>query len=873
MTFFVPQKPQVAPRTLDEFGVDFSEYAGAVLEDAKLDNPVNSIERSLDLHVDTYGKHEIVGDLEGMSFADDEADIKPVEVKFTPPSPALPEEVQKSMFAEKGLENVLKPHKDYTKETVEELITRKRNELTRQEIRDKASWAYAPAGFAINLGAQALDPINIATSFVPVIGEARLINMLGRSSGMLGRTGIRAGVGAAEGAVGAAMTEPFAYLARTQEQADYGMTDALFNVGLGAVFSGALRGAGGAVGDTVRVRNNEMHPWEIQAAKDLTKEQRIAFRDNLRQAHPDMTAEQAEAYSQFFDARARTWGKDLQQDPAKYYEKYAPEFRFEDGEGSFGDDVLFMAAKKSVYEKESNIEFIYDDTGVSFDLTDRERLKEYFGSLDAGRLKSLKHGNQDEYIRKLKEIADTIFPEGVEFKSKEGTDTPDHDYFLKEPRRARYAHSIGETITNENIRLVVSKADGEKIIFLKRYFDEEIGKDIWDVVVSFNNVLQTKFPTSGAQGKSNWIRTIEHERNSRKSGSEPEVPQSERPDGLTENTSNHQGSRERIIQDGSEGNLLKQSSLPNDASPRAAVNFKEDGKAIASFFKSADITSAGHEIYHIFRREFAETAASTDAPASVKRDWDSIAEYVGAEDGKPWTREMEEKFARAGESYLLEGKAPVSHLTGVFERLRSWFTNIYRAANESGVEISPTMRGVFDRMLDADSSSDAALSALVRGFQGNRQSQRLRDAFSSLKGSEQRDVFRAAVAQAAQGKRINVEPLVMRDAAGISRVLSDEDALLARTAQGVEQANTNIPRQLVDSQKLEADLQEAQALASDADIRLMESATILERSQPEVAARVLTESAAELAELDSHLARLDIEERVVHEAAACDGRR
>ena len=54
--------------------------------------------------------------------------------------------------------------------------------------------ALLTAGFA----AAAMDPLNIAASFMPGVGEARMASFLGRvgldSSTLLGRTAIRAGV-------------------------------------------------------------------------------------------------------------------------------------------------------------------------------------------------------------------------------------------------------------------------------------------------------------------------------------------------------------------------------------------------------------------------------------------------------------------------------------------------------------------------------------------------------------------------------------------------------------------------------------------------------------------------------------------------------
>ena len=95
----------------------------------------------------------------------------------------------------------------------------------------------------------------------------------------------------------------------------------------------------------------------------------------------------------------------------------------------------------------------------------------------------------------------------------------------------------------------------------------------------------------------------------------------------------------------------------------------------------------------------AESAARPDAPQRVREDWARIEEFVGADPGQAWTREMEETFARAGERFLLEGKAPTPALQGVFERLRQWFLELYANADAAGLHISPAMREVFGNML------------------------------------------------------------------------------------------------------------------------------------------------------------------------------
>ena len=133
------------------------------------------------------------------------------------------------------------------------LMFRKGIERRRQEVFGQAEGGLAQgaARLGVALGTSLIDPVNVATAFIPVIGEARYTSMLAKASSTLGRTGIRAGVGAVEGVAGAALLEPIIAGSRRFEQADYDMADSLLNVAFGGVFGAGLHSVGGAVGDGV----------------------------------------------------------------------------------------------------------------------------------------------------------------------------------------------------------------------------------------------------------------------------------------------------------------------------------------------------------------------------------------------------------------------------------------------------------------------------------------------------------------------------------------------------------------------------------------------------------------------------------------------
>lgn len=129
------------------------------------------------------------------------------------------------------------------------LLDRRRSERERSILMQNAPGSAAPTMLIASFAAQAVDPINVASAFIPVVGEARYTAMLAGAAGFGARLGVRAGVGAVEGAAGAALLEPAVYTLSRQLQDDYDITDSLTNIAFGAVLGGSLRGVGGIVKD------------------------------------------------------------------------------------------------------------------------------------------------------------------------------------------------------------------------------------------------------------------------------------------------------------------------------------------------------------------------------------------------------------------------------------------------------------------------------------------------------------------------------------------------------------------------------------------------------------------------------------------------
>lgn len=119
-------------------------------------------------------------------------------------------------------------------------------------------------------------------------------------------------------------------------------------------------------------------------------------------------------------------------------------------------------------------------------------------------------------------------------------------------------------------------------------------------------------------------------------------------------------------------------------------------------FKYANYSTFVHESAHFMLEVYGDLASDPNASAYIRNEYATIRKYLGAEDGKPITREQHEKFARSFEAYLMEGKAPSPELQSIFSRFKTWLYNIYKTLTALDVKLNRDIREVFDRMLASD---------------------------------------------------------------------------------------------------------------------------------------------------------------------------
>lgn len=173
-------------------------------------------------------------------------------VRAEPETPLLTAEQARARIKEEGLDLTV-DDAGIRAGALDILIERKREETKRKFILDNAPASTVPVQLLAGFAASVLDPINVASAFVPVVGEARYASMLARAGqSVAARAAVRARVGAIEGAVGAAMLEPLILYASARDQADYDLTNSLLNVAFGSALGGGLHSAGGLIGDLRR---------------------------------------------------------------------------------------------------------------------------------------------------------------------------------------------------------------------------------------------------------------------------------------------------------------------------------------------------------------------------------------------------------------------------------------------------------------------------------------------------------------------------------------------------------------------------------------------------------------------------------------------
>jgi hypothetical protein len=242
------------PRSVMDYPASFPEAFGATVAGAIDDSPLSQL----------YGIAQLEQakgvDYSQMAGGDGFTDATPA----APPA-MVPMAEAKARVKGAGLELKLADGDGIAAPALDIMLDRARVRKERAVTLARGPSGVLPnaALFATGFLVGALDPINVASAFIPVVGEVRYARLLaGAGESLSERASIRAMTGAASGAVGQAAIEPIDWYAHTQDGRDFGMVDVLQNLMFGAALGGTLHTAGGAISDAIRRRRGkELYPF------------------------------------------------------------------------------------------------------------------------------------------------------------------------------------------------------------------------------------------------------------------------------------------------------------------------------------------------------------------------------------------------------------------------------------------------------------------------------------------------------------------------------------------------------------------------------------------------------------------------------------
>lgn len=161
---------------------------------------------------------------------------------------------------------------------------------------------YRGASLLLSLGVAATDPLNIAASFVPVVGEARAALWAAR----YGKTLARIGEGAIEGGVGQAALEPLNIAdAEIFHDQHYGPMDSFLNVAFGSILGGGLHTGFGAISDLMGRVSSETREQTLRTAVAQMADGRDVQVDHVIASDP--AAMQAGSVAEFTTSKGSTY--------------------------------------------------------------------------------------------------------------------------------------------------------------------------------------------------------------------------------------------------------------------------------------------------------------------------------------------------------------------------------------------------------------------------------------------------------------------------------------------------------------------------------------------------------------------------------------
>lgn len=128
-----------------------------------------------------------------------------------------------------------------------------------------------------------------------------------------------------------------------------------------------------------------------------------------------------------------------------------------------------------------------------------------------------------------------------------------------------------------------------------------------------------------------------------------------------------------------------------------------ENQVIIDLFKNANKSTLIHESAHVFLTDLLSAEDEIS-----KKQVELLLKWFKIPDSHSITAQMQEKFARGFEKYLMEGVAPSLELKTVFARFRRWLIAIYKtlfgidSASGQYINLNPEIRALFDSLIATD---------------------------------------------------------------------------------------------------------------------------------------------------------------------------
>jgi hypothetical protein len=149
----------------------------------------------------------------------------------------------------------------------------------------------------------------------------------------------------------------------------------------------------------------------------------------------------------------------------------------------------------------------------------------------------------------------------------------------------------------------------------------------------------------------------------------------------------------------------------------AYVPGEEGGQPFIDLLRKADPSTFLHESAHLYLDMVGYLASQSEVDPKLAKYFQDVLNWFGVKDVAAWNamsfeekRPFHEQFAKGFEAYLFEGKAPSLKLKEAFYAFAAWLRTLYKNIKALGVDLTPEVRSIYDRLLATDEEIQEAKS-------------------------------------------------------------------------------------------------------------------------------------------------------------------